>query len=226
MLASDLDAGTVGGPESAGEWRSALRAFLTERLNYPPASFGEIIDCFAPSVPRYEVERFWHEHHPNDDGVVGVNRKMADLLHHELTRYRLMVTAPVGAKGKSWTREHTVQGIGQTCPACHRVFLSVRSKTETCSVKCGRLMFEARKPAGEPQAAKPRRTTIMPAGRHPEITAMETVFETLRRLPNQAARERVMVHVTQMLEDVVEEAEVAPVTGNGRAEDDFVPVAH
>jgi hypothetical protein len=55
---------------------------------------------------------------------------------------------------------------------------------------------------------------------------MENIFETMRRLPNEAARQRVMTHVTQLLAETAaesaDELEVRAPTGNGKAEDHLV----
>ena len=204
MQADTGDASAEGGLTEG--WRAALRAFLLDQINEPPVMFGEILDRFGPTIPRHEVERAWHRRHPDDTRMVAPNTKLSDLVHSELHRYRLEVVGLERSHGRRWTRDTGIRAIGRACAVCQIVYIGNRP-TSTCSTACANRNRPPRISAIEsvPRNGE-RKMASMATARHPELVAIETIFETLRRLPDHDARERVLTYAKHLVETAEETA--------------------
>lgn len=192
MRGSADDAGDVAGGEAGGGlgWKIGLREFLSDHRE-APVSFGEMLDAIGPQIPTFEIERYWHSARPNTKGLIAPNRKLEAIFICELRRYPLEVFGPPRVQGRAWTRDVKVRAIARPCPVCRTMFVA-HAKVRSCS------------PAHGSELGKLTRNgeSIMAASnaRHPEIAALETVFETLIKLPLDA-RNRVIAHVAKLIEE-------------------------
>ena len=193
------DADTEGGVTEG--WRLALRAFLLDHINEPPVTFGELLDRFGPTMPRHEIERAWHRKHKGTE-IVSPNRKTHAHLHSEFHRYRLEVFGTERAHGLEWTRETRIRAIPSFCKVCGDPFVGSR-KADTCSRSCANRMRSigpAEESLGTGGVVMAR--LHLTSERHPELVAIETIFETLRRLPDREARERAMTYAKHLIETI------------------------
>lgn len=191
MPGSDSDAGEEGGIG----WRVKLREFLAENVDNP-LPFGHIVDTFMPIIPRFEVERLWHQRFPNETGIIAPNRKYQSALQRELIRYPLRVVGTERTNGKKWTRETCIAAIARPCAFCEAPFVA-HHKTITCSPSHGsRLRW---KPEAGTEVSPIEGGQEQMTSRYPELRAVEQIADVLMTVPNDTW-ERVITYARHLAE--------------------------
>ena len=186
--------------EARPGWQARLRTRLTVGASQPPVAFGELFDQIAPLIPRHETERAWHRRHGSQQELVAPNRKIAHMIQLELQRYRLEVFGTERAHGKQWTRETRIRAIARACAFCGASFVANRV-TATCSRSHASKLSRGEAIEVHADAHQEREPTMARSveTRHPEIAAIEMIFDALRPL-DQGARERVLAYAKHLID--------------------------
>lgn len=177
-------------------WRTVLHEYLTAHKD-ETIRFGDLVKEIAPHMPRYAAERQWHRQHGDNDEIVAPVRKFARLLLGDLCKFDTEIIGRDHVKGKRWQHDTLFRMITRPCEVCGERFV-VLGKTLTCSRKCATTLRWRRWSVSHDVETEVQ--DMAPHPRHPEIAALEAIVEALQRLPDQAARARVLVHAKQIVE--------------------------
>jgi hypothetical protein len=181
-----------GGPATSetGGWRHAIRSWLSERTEQP-ISMATLMEEFATVVPVEAAAREWNRHHPPQTFSTE-NQRLFYLLRHEVGRYQ---PDPLdGTQARNWTAQTTFVVHPKACAQCGQPFISDR-QTVCCSNACSRAHLK--KAAIVVQQRQPA-LRVEKDDDPLEIQVLRIVVSALRRLPDQAARRRVMVYVQDL----------------------------
>jgi hypothetical protein len=179
------------GEEQAQEgWRRVLRAALRDSVGQD-IIFGDLCDQIIPLIPPHSAARVWHSQSGSTQAVVTPQAKARLALRMELQQYRI---AMIGHEPHTaWTRETRLRVPPMVCAVCTNEYVG-KANTRCCSRSCAKRLGRLKDDATSIKATE---TTSM--NRHPEIAAVEAIYEALHSLPDDGVRQRVLAYVTKLL---------------------------
>jgi predicted nucleic acid-binding Zn-ribbon protein len=154
---------------------------------------GDLFACLADEIPLHQASRLWRKSHAD----VGLPDEMRwHAFTSGLNHYRFTHDPPK-AQGRRVLRSTRLRPDYATCAQCGQAFFSSR-KTISCGTACGNKL--PRRRDHEINITVRRSESAM--ARLPDSMAIEVIIEALMRLPDAAARNRVMTFVNAYTFDI------------------------